>query len=583
MRVITLVVLLLVGCGGPPRHALVVGVDTYTVPGITPLKGARNDARALAALLRGRYGFDRVVLLEDATRAQLLAGLEALLAQAEPGAQLVFHFSGHGAQVRDQNGDEPDLWDEALVPADSGRMGARNDVIDDVLAGYVARAEAAGAELTVILDSCYSGTGLRDGVVSRSAPAVGEAARPAVGGTLRDAGDGAPYTLIAAAAAGERAREVVLPDGTHHGALSWALVDALQYAPAGATWRSVMDRVRFAVGGQFPFQHPQLEGQGADRVVFGDRSRVSAPGFALEPVGDGFGLSAGSVLGAGVGARLVVLSDGAEVGQLKVVAATPWTARAVLESGAVPGGALARLVERAAPSTRLAVVVDAGLDGLRSAVEQVGQLTVGLAGRLRFGRGPKGRVGLWVGGRLDGALERDDAAGHGRLLERARRWARWYALADLHSQDALPVTFSVDAQRPIQVGDPLQLVVRNGGAQGLYLGLVALGSDGSVAVLYPVPGAQEVLAGGSEWRRPLEAFTPGVDLLKLVVATEPFDLTLLVSEVVRAGPPGGHALNGWLAAVGQGVRGGAVSFSRDSWAVREVLVRTVPRFSLGSP
>ena len=37
---------------------------------------------------------------------------------------VVFHYSGHGSQMTDLEGDEPDGLDETIVPYDSGRAPA---------------------------------------------------------------------------------------------------------------------------------------------------------------------------------------------------------------------------------------------------------------------------------------------------------------------------------------------------------------------------------------------------------------------------------------------------------------------------
>ena len=91
---------------------------------------------------------------------------------ASPGDSLVFHYSGHGSQVPDRNGDETtDRLDEILCPYD---LDWDRPLTDDDLAAACANVPQ-GALLTVILDCCHSGTGLRDfvrpcGVLPSDAP-----------------------------------------------------------------------------------------------------------------------------------------------------------------------------------------------------------------------------------------------------------------------------------------------------------------------------------------------------------------------------------------------------------------------------
>lgn len=137
------------------KKALCVGINDYPYDG-NDLKGCVNDAKAWADVLRKQYGFaksDVAVLLDaQATKANIVAGLKALLAGASPGDVLVFTNSSHGTYVTEKGGDEPN-YDEALCPYDV----EDNLIIDDELRELFA-GMAKGVRLTVISDSCFSGT-----------------------------------------------------------------------------------------------------------------------------------------------------------------------------------------------------------------------------------------------------------------------------------------------------------------------------------------------------------------------------------------------------------------------------------------
>ncbi|WP_025745856.1 caspase family protein [Kallotenue papyrolyticum] len=135
--------------------ALLVGINAY--PRI-PLRGCLNDIANTNAILQQRVGgtgaMIRVLRDADATRSAIEAGLEWLAQPDAAAAVRLFHFSGHGTYVLDQDGDEPDGRDEAIVPYDYERAGA---MTDDVLRQ---RADAFGRDvhLVVIMDCCHSGT-----------------------------------------------------------------------------------------------------------------------------------------------------------------------------------------------------------------------------------------------------------------------------------------------------------------------------------------------------------------------------------------------------------------------------------------
>jgi len=75
------------------RVALVVGSDAYAR--FEPLETARADARAVAARLHDRFGFD-VQLLEDATRADLFTALSDLRETLVEQDDFVLFYAGHG-------------------------------------------------------------------------------------------------------------------------------------------------------------------------------------------------------------------------------------------------------------------------------------------------------------------------------------------------------------------------------------------------------------------------------------------------------------------------------------------------------
>ncbi len=149
------------------KKALLVGINRYPDPG-NELKGCVNDVRQMAETLKSRYGFPgdgnmRILTDARATTKAILDGLAWLAAGASPGDSLVFHYSGHGSQVPDRNGDETtDRLDEILCPYD---LDWDHPLTDDDLAAACAGIPQ-GALLTVILDCCHSGTGLRDFALS---------------------------------------------------------------------------------------------------------------------------------------------------------------------------------------------------------------------------------------------------------------------------------------------------------------------------------------------------------------------------------------------------------------------------------
>jgi len=152
----------------PPRafesykFALLVGINKYAMPG-ADLNGCVNDVHGMKGVLAKYHGFDpnnmMVLLDKDATRANIVDGLNWLVARSRAGAELMFHYSGHGSQVLDTDGDEvKDQLDEILCPYD---LDWNHPLTDDILHNKFKQIHP-GAFLTMVCDSCHSGTMTRE-------------------------------------------------------------------------------------------------------------------------------------------------------------------------------------------------------------------------------------------------------------------------------------------------------------------------------------------------------------------------------------------------------------------------------------
>lgn len=149
------------------KKALLVGINDYK--GISDLRGCINDVTNMRDILKTYLGFTnndiRVLVDSRATKANIIARLQYMVKTAKPGDFLVFHFSGHGSQIRDRDGDElVDHMDELICPYDMNWDGTY--ITDDTLNSIFSKLPN-GVLLEVFLDSCHSGTGLKDANLGR--------------------------------------------------------------------------------------------------------------------------------------------------------------------------------------------------------------------------------------------------------------------------------------------------------------------------------------------------------------------------------------------------------------------------------
>jgi metacaspase-1 len=121
------------------------------------LNACEADAADMA-LIAANSGFQTsTILTATASRSQVLNALQ----QAEglaAGDILFVSYSGHGGQLPDMNGDEPDALDETWCLYDG-------ELVDDEL--YVALGKVkAGVRILVLSDSCHSGTVIKNSALT---------------------------------------------------------------------------------------------------------------------------------------------------------------------------------------------------------------------------------------------------------------------------------------------------------------------------------------------------------------------------------------------------------------------------------
>lgn len=222
-------------------RAVIVGINQYEtanqkVPpdaarhSWTDLDGAVSDAEEMKQVLVSRFGFQsrNIFLLTDrnATREKILSEIRThLLQEARPDDLSVFFYAGHGSQRFNSASLEPDKMDETIVPADSNR--GVDDIRDKELSRLFDEIVEKKVLLTVILDSCHSGSAARG-------PGKARKLEP----DMRDVHDSETPALpeqkgalvLSAAQDYESAWEAVDDNGDPHGAFTYALIKTLRSA-----------------------------------------------------------------------------------------------------------------------------------------------------------------------------------------------------------------------------------------------------------------------------------------------------------------------------------------------------------------
>lgn len=173
-----LLFLLMIGISAPAicgtKRALTVFIGNYPPESGWNRLSSENDKGIVLNML-DRLGFEKenidCLLDEEATYDAILNAMDKLIAAAGPGDQIYVHFSCHGQQITDQDGDEAllnpkDRYDEAIVPYDAyvaygwhgytGDRHLRDDILNDKLA-LMQKAVGRRGCLLVVYDACHSG------------------------------------------------------------------------------------------------------------------------------------------------------------------------------------------------------------------------------------------------------------------------------------------------------------------------------------------------------------------------------------------------------------------------------------------
>ncbi|MDP2270477.1 MAG: caspase family protein [Archangium sp.] len=298
-----------VAVGGHRTLALVVGVGMFKSPEVHALAGPTNDVDNMVELLRRRYQVpkENLCVLKDAeaTVAAFKATFDkALVERAQAGDVAIVYFSGHGSQTTDLNRDEEDGLDETWLLHDS-RLGTVTDLVDDDVEAMLAKLYAKTKNVTVILDSCNSGSATRGLYTPRSEQPVGKPAGSALSAALGSTKPPMKTTLsmpglvvLSAASDGT----VALETGGR-GIFTDALLQVLGQSPRDPLLYSQAARQVMPIVSARSYQLPSFQGD-LTREVFGDTSIPRPLSWEVKTAGATLKLEGPPVPGMGINAEL---------------------------------------------------------------------------------------------------------------------------------------------------------------------------------------------------------------------------------------------------------------------------------------
>jgi uncharacterized caspase-like protein len=571
----------------PQKYALLVGIDNYKYSDrISSLTGSLNDVEDIRAVLVGKFQFqpENILVLKDtqATHAAIINAIQAhLIAKAHAGDIVIFHYSGHGSQMKDVTGKMISGLDETIVPYDSRDPGNKVfDISGAELHPLLVQLASKTKNLTFILDSCHSGTLVR-GARVRGIPADTRTPPPLPPGTLSGtrgvgATEGSPepkFAFISAASSRESAFEY-FAEGKSHGALTYFLTRQMRASSGGVTYRDIMDGVAGNVTANYPAQHPSLEGAEPDQHVLGDsmslaRDYVGASPSSLDV--HHVTLDIGQLEGATVGSVYDVYLPGSKTfappekaaGRVQVASVGTVTSDAtLLSSGKILPASRAVEREHRYGSMRMRLFIEGleestTLQSIRSALRPVKYIEVvddpTLCNMQLRQQGNKIETLAADSTTLSPPVAINDPTMVERVVGQLMSWAKWFnilSIRNAHSEIDLRFTLKDSRTRDpmarigradagVTEGEMVDTTLTNYSERDVYVAVLDLSSDGSISVVYPSQqGAKEVLKPAAALMQSFKTFVPKgrsnvTDILKVFASYKPIDLTPLTQGQIR--------------------------------------------------
>jgi hypothetical protein len=271
--------LLIANVGAQTNRALLIGINDYIEDQPMTLnfesdrdwrnlRGCVNDAKAIQSLLMTRYGFDETninfIENKSATRDNILTGFEQLISDSQKGDVVFVFYAGHGSFMINEDSEESDKIDETIVPVDAaeGVADIRDKEIRNYLNQLIDKIGEDKGKLTVIFDSCHSGSATRGEKSSREEEYVNDMllgkggfgvrhldGQKSRGGTDMEVDPRIPSErgalVISSCQDHQTSKEKTYSDmGAQHGDFTYALIQAVNNSPSDASTSMIFSSIK---------------------------------------------------------------------------------------------------------------------------------------------------------------------------------------------------------------------------------------------------------------------------------------------------------------------------------------------------
>ncbi|MGJ8745566.1 caspase family protein [Polaribacter sp.] len=284
--IFTLLFSLIINYSHAAKIAVIIAIGDYPKKGDWTSISSENDVPLIKnTLLNQGFLNDNIYLIQDkkATKKGILKLLSKIKSNLQEGDILMIHVSSHGQQIADQNGDEIDDMDEAIVPYDAdayfteGKYEGENHLRDDelnVIFNEFRNKLGKKGQLVVTFDSCHSGSATRGKVRGGKPVFAPKDWKPEKNGK-ENASDmmekvalsenASPFIFISGASANELNYEY-----KGNGSLSYAISKAFNELGKGFSYRQLFAKISSIMAVVSSNQTPTIEGDLDYEIFSGD-------------------------------------------------------------------------------------------------------------------------------------------------------------------------------------------------------------------------------------------------------------------------------------------------------------------------
>lgn len=245
------------------KRALLIGINYIDTE--NALNGCINDVVNMKDLLIKNFGFKNknIYLMSDdqkndfiPTKNNIIKKINEFVDLTKPGDLLFIHYSGHGSQIKDNDGDEKQnqeaqYMDDVICPCDFLNYNGNDGLIlDDYLKINLVNKIPIGAKLRVFFDCCFSGSALdlpysyRNGINFKK--------------EYENDNLSSDCLLISGCKDNQTSADAYL-SGKYSGALTWSLLNCLPYTQKiPTTWCQLLLIIRYKLDEKQFEQIPML-------------------------------------------------------------------------------------------------------------------------------------------------------------------------------------------------------------------------------------------------------------------------------------------------------------------------------------